>query len=506
MGSTHQTIYMPDVARVRDPGAAARRAGRHRRVTSADSSSESTPERPPSTRRSGSCASTARPSSPPRSPVSSTSPPRRPPDGAAQHIERAFENAIEEHLLGHGWHKGNPDHFDRALALDAAEVIRFIADTQPSHVGGTEAQHGDGLEKTVIEWLVEALDTPGDARRPPARLRFHGQVAPRGGVQAEPRPQPGPRGRSYARNRLTVTRQVKFDPASEKSLDMVLSLNGLPIATVELKNPLTGAERPARHRAVQERPRPTAPHLPVQEAGAGPLRRRSRRRLHGDGAPGEGHLLPALQQGERHRRRGTPRSTPGNTRRATSGSEVWERDSFLDILAPLHPPPGRGAGRRRQGRDRRDDDLPAVPPARRGAEAGGRGACRGTGPQLPRPALRRQRQVEQHRLARVPARRAAPGRRAGLPLGRRGDRPPCPRRATPEHDLPVRPHARAWSRTSTRTRSSSRTPWRRACPSSSRRSRSSRSRRRRSARSPTAPTRSSWTRRTAPRAASRRRS
>ena len=78
---------------------------------------------------------------------------------AAQHIERAFENAIEEHLLGHGWLKGDPDHFDRALALDAAEVVQFIAETQAATWGDLTRQHGAGVGKTVIEWLVKALDT-----------------------------------------------------------------------------------------------------------------------------------------------------------------------------------------------------------------------------------------------------------------------------------------------------------------------------------------------------------
>ena len=44
----------------------------------------------------------------------------------------------------------------------------------------------------------------------------------------------------YAANRLGLTRQLRFSPQSEKSLDVTLSLNGIPIATVELKNPLTG--------------------------------------------------------------------------------------------------------------------------------------------------------------------------------------------------------------------------------------------------------------------------
>ena len=44
----------------------------------------------------------------------------------------------------------------------------------------------------------------------------------------------------YAANRLGLTRQLRFSPRSEQSLDVTLSLNGIPIVTLELKNPLTG--------------------------------------------------------------------------------------------------------------------------------------------------------------------------------------------------------------------------------------------------------------------------
>jgi type I restriction enzyme R subunit len=45
----------------------------------------------------------------------------------------------------------------------------------------------------------------------------------------------------FAQNRLTVTRQVHYSATDTlKSIDIVLALNGLPVATLELKNPLTG--------------------------------------------------------------------------------------------------------------------------------------------------------------------------------------------------------------------------------------------------------------------------
>jgi type I site-specific restriction-modification system R (restriction) subunit len=54
----------------------------------------------------------------------------------------------------------------------------------------------------------------------------------------------------YEANRLTVTRQLAYDPASTKTLDLCLFVNGIPVATAELKNPLTGQTCGARDRAV----------------------------------------------------------------------------------------------------------------------------------------------------------------------------------------------------------------------------------------------------------------
>jgi type I restriction enzyme R subunit len=46
--------------------------------------------------------------------------------------------------------------------------------------------------------------------------------------------------RLYKENRLTITRQLHYSEKHEKSIDVVLGLNGIPIATAELKNPMTG--------------------------------------------------------------------------------------------------------------------------------------------------------------------------------------------------------------------------------------------------------------------------
>ena len=248
----------------------------------------------------------------------------------AIHIERKFEDAIEEHLLGHGWLKGNPDTFDRALALDPGVVLGFIADTQPDLWATLSKQHGESLGKGVISDLVKHIDTKGALDVLRHGFKFQGKILklayfkPTHGLNPDLVEKCG-------KNRLTVTRQVKFDPASEKSLDMVLSLNGLPVATVELKNPLTGQN--VNH-AIEQYKTDRDPRLPIFQF-------KKRALVHFAVDPDVAYMATELRGKATfflpfNRGNGTGAGNPEvKTGYKTSylWEQVWERDSFLDILA-----------------------------------------------------------------------------------------------------------------------------------------------------------------------------
>ena len=356
-----------------------------------------------------------------------------------QHIERAFETAIEEHLLAHGWLKGNPDQFERDIALDRINAIRFISETQPEVWAELVKQHGASVEKTVIEWLAKALDTQGTLHTLRHGFKFYGKLLrlayfpPTHGLNPDLVAFAG-------KNRLVVTRQVKFNPASEQVGGHVAVAKRAPHRDGGTEEPAHRPERPACHRAVQERPRPEAPPLPVQEARARPLRGGPGRRLHDDAAPGEGHLLPAVQQGESQRRR-QPRGHARLQDLLPLGGGLGARQ-LPGHPREVHAPRDRGEAGGGQEGDDRDGHLPPVPPTRLGEAAGGGGPRRGARPQLPHPALGRQREVQQHRLARLPPCRTPPERPARLPFGRGRHRPAGPRQATPGHHPPVRAQAR----------------------------------------------------------------
>ena len=76
------------------------------------------------------------------------------------HTEKAFETAIEFHLLEKGGYiKGNPETFDRARAIDPCVLISFIKETQPKEWQYLENLQGEKAEETLIADLCKALDS-----------------------------------------------------------------------------------------------------------------------------------------------------------------------------------------------------------------------------------------------------------------------------------------------------------------------------------------------------------
>ncbi len=247
----------------------------------------------------------------------------------SKHVERTFEDAIEDQLVGHGWRRGAPDAISRELALDVSEVIAFMSETQRELWATLEKQHGASLTESILEWLVKALDAQGTLHVLRHGFKFQGKLL----RIAYFRPTHGMNPdlvAKYELNRLTVTRQVKFDPASEQSVDMVLSLNGLPIATVELKNPLTGQNY--QHAIHQYRSRNS--NLPL-------FRFKRRTLVHFAVDPDIAYMTtrlvgPGTAFLPFNRGNGTASGNPPVDHGYPTSylwEQVWQRDSLLDILA-----------------------------------------------------------------------------------------------------------------------------------------------------------------------------
>ena len=156
-----------------------------------------------------------------------------------RHTEAAFETVIESHLLEHGYVAVAAGSFDRDLAVFPETVLPFIQDTQPEEWAKLEALHGARTGQQVLGDLSAWMDVHGSLATLRHGFKCYGRTLRPAYFRAAHRLNPQLDAR-YAANRLGVTRQLRFSARSEQSLDLVLSLNGIPIVTIELKNPLTG--------------------------------------------------------------------------------------------------------------------------------------------------------------------------------------------------------------------------------------------------------------------------
>ena len=154
------------------------------------------------------------------------------------HKEENFEDTIDRELQELcGYTKGNSDDYDPETALFPSEIIAFIKKTQPKTWSRLANTSGGNTEQNIIDSLVKELKSRGMLDVLRNGFKCYGKklkvayFQPNTGMNPETLA-------LYQKNRLTFTRQVTIETG--RIPDLVISLNGLPVATIELKNPLTG--------------------------------------------------------------------------------------------------------------------------------------------------------------------------------------------------------------------------------------------------------------------------
>jgi type I restriction enzyme R subunit len=251
---------------------------------------------------------------------------------AGRHTETAFETVIEAHLLAHGYVPVDRAGFDRGRAIFPETVLAFIHETQPAEWAKLEALHGDKTGEQILGDLCKWMDANGSLATLRHGFKCYGRTLHAAYFKAAHELNPELEAR-YAANRLGLTRQLHYSPRSEKSLDVTLSVNGIPVATVELKNPLTNQtvkearwqykhDRDSRE-PIFEFKRRTLVHFAVDTETV-----LMTSRLAGDAT----HFLPFNKGCDGGA--GNPPDPAGRTyRTAYLWEEVLQRDSLLDILA-----------------------------------------------------------------------------------------------------------------------------------------------------------------------------
>ena len=145
------------------------------------------------------------------------------------HTERTFEAAIEEELFQYGEYiKGHSNDSNADHGLFPAYVFAFLQESQPKEWEKISNIHKADIELKVLNCLLKELDLRGTLDvvrncftdygvkfkmayfKPESTLNVQSQEL-------------------YKIKQLTVTRQLFYERQGRNSLDMVLSMNGLPI-------------------------------------------------------------------------------------------------------------------------------------------------------------------------------------------------------------------------------------------------------------------------------------
>nr|AFM92598.1 type III restriction protein res subunit [Acaryochloris sp. HICR111A] len=160
----------------------------------------------------------------------------------SQTTEKAFEDAIINHLNNYGGYQlGDPANFSRELTLDKTLLLQFVRTSQPQAWQKLSDIHGLTVESKFIQRLYQELEFRGmlDVLRygiTDYGVRFKlAYFKPVSGLNPDTLA-------LYEQNILTVTRQVHYSTRNQNAIDLLLSINGLPTATVELKNQFTGQD------------------------------------------------------------------------------------------------------------------------------------------------------------------------------------------------------------------------------------------------------------------------
>ncbi|WP_200411811.1 type I restriction endonuclease subunit R [Virgibacillus salexigens] len=159
---------------------------------------------------------------------------------AFEDTEKRFEEDIETYLLtGGGYVKGNQANYDKEKAIDIHQLIEFIQETQQKAWVRYNKIYGEQAPKQLYRRLNDEIDSNGilhvlrngiTDRGVKLKIAFFKPDSTLNEKTIQ----------NYQSNKLAVTRQFAYTTANHNSLDMVLSLNGIPIVAMELKNQIKG--------------------------------------------------------------------------------------------------------------------------------------------------------------------------------------------------------------------------------------------------------------------------
>lgn len=157
------------------------------------------------------------------------------------HHECELERHMVEQLEAGGWKVGHPSAYDKVRAVYPEDVVTWLRSSQEAAWKKLESLNGANTEKTVLDRLVKVLEAKDGGTVVVLRDGF--QLAGAGTLKMSESLPEDDRNETvkqrYACNVLRVVPQVRYSLDNENAIDLVFFVNGLPVATVELKTDFT---------------------------------------------------------------------------------------------------------------------------------------------------------------------------------------------------------------------------------------------------------------------------
>ncbi|EOC4998951.1 type I restriction endonuclease subunit R [Campylobacter upsaliensis] len=153
------------------------------------------------------------------------------------YTEKNLESFIEAHLLESGYIKRESKDYDKSLGVDRELFLNFLHSTQAKTLQELEIR---GIkEQELLKRIFSQIQDKGIVKALQAGVKIRDITI----KLAHPKPNSSANPQSlenYKKNIFSITRQLYYSEKNNNSLDMVIFLNGLPLITMELKNPFTG--------------------------------------------------------------------------------------------------------------------------------------------------------------------------------------------------------------------------------------------------------------------------
>ncbi len=247
----------------------------------------------------------------------------------SKHKERQFQIEVVQHMISHGYVEGEASGYDRELSIYPDDLISYIQSTQPQAYAKMQKREGAKTDEVLCKHIAKEMDKHGSLHCLRREVKYIGSKFKL--CQFRPELYNPDTQAKYDANILRVVQEVTAKSGHER-IDLVLFLNGIPIATLELKTDFTQNvqdaikqykyDRPAKGDALLEFGRRAIVHFAVSTDEVYMTTKLS-------GA--DTYFLP-FNKGRADGSAGNP-PNPHGYATAYLWEEVLERESVLNILA-----------------------------------------------------------------------------------------------------------------------------------------------------------------------------